>query len=160
MTPAHAGNIAQCEAALIEKLDDGGQFITYAPAVEFISSVYNDEKALVKKVEGQHIRAILCKRRDVVPTLRDFPILATGIPLSLSPNFDANNSRATSLYFKDGKFSYQYVGTALSDANQKRLDDIMEIFNFQPHDLTEAEAEVKVEAKNEIEPKLRAERVK
>lgn len=129
----------ECEIVIIQELEDGGQLIGYASAEDFLESVYDEEKTQIEDVEGHLIRAVLCTREDIIPTLRDFPVLATGIPLSLSQDFDASDSRVTSLYFKDGAFRYKYIGEDLSKEDQMRLDDIVEIYNFQPHDLVEPE---------------------
>ncbi len=146
--PAYADNIADCEAVMIEEIKEGertGAVVqTFAPAVDVLASIYDDEDGHMAEIDGKPVKAILCERTDVIPTLRDFPILATGIPLALSTDFDATDSRSVTLYFKDGKFHHVFKGEELDETDQAKLTDAMEVFNLQPHELA-----AKEKAKNE-----------
>ena len=138
--PAFAGNIANCEVVLLEPMekdgiDTGGRFASFRPAAEFISSIYDDEDGYARQLDGHDIRGVMCTRRAVIPTLRDFPILASGIPFSISDNFDAPDSKLMTLYFKDGEFKHIYSGAPLTETEQDELSNVMEVFNLQPHDL-------------------------
>ena len=140
--PTRADNIANCEVAVMEPLMDegepsGAEIAAFYPAAEFMASVYDDEDGAVLEVEGKPIRAVLCQRRDILPTLRDFPVVATGIPFSISNNFDSAESRMISVYFKAGEFTHKFVGDELAEKEETALMDILEVFNLQPHDLGE-----------------------
>lgn len=140
---AHAGNIANCEVVLMEPMesdgqDNGGRFASFRPAAEFISSVYDDKDGIAKNLDGHDIRGVMCTRRDIIPTLRDFPIVATGIPFSVSENFDASTSALMTVYFKDGEFQHLYKGAALNETQASKLNEVLEAFNLQPHDLGKA----------------------
>lgn len=137
---AQADNIASCEAILMEDILEegektGAKLASFRPAAEFLSSVYDDEDGSVTVLDGYKIRGVMCQRRTVIPTLRDFPILATGVPLSLSQNFDSEKSSLMTLYFKDGEFRHTYKGEPLSPSELSKLNDVMEIYNLQPHNL-------------------------
>ena len=126
-----------CEIVLIEKIDteDTAKLASFRPADNFLLSVYDDEKGYKTKEDGHPIQAVLCQRANVMPTLRDFPVLATGIPLSLSDDFDQPDSRLLMIYFKEGKFLHQYKGDKLSETDDQALTEIMDVFNMQSHDL-------------------------
>lgn len=137
---AQAENIASCEVVLMENIvdegkDTGAKMASYRPAAAFLSSVYDDEDGHLSTIGDFKIRGVMCERRAVIPTLRDFPILATGIPFSLSQNFDSAKSSLMTLYFKDGKFRHTYKGAPLSPSELSKLNDVMEIYNLQPHGL-------------------------
>ncbi len=137
---AYADNIAACEVVLMEpvmdgEIDTGAQMASFRPAAEFMSSVYDDEVGYVSELDGYKIRGIMCTRRSVMPTLRDFPIVATGIPFSMSENFDSTLSSLMTIFYKDGAFGYDYRGRDLHEKEQAALADIIDVFNLQPHDL-------------------------
>ncbi len=131
-----------CEVMMVETLDVEGPeesaiMQSFAPATEFLASVYDDKTDIVRTVEGRKIQAVLCERADVIPTLRDFQILATGIPMALSTDFDASDSPSITIYFKSDKFHSVVKGPEMSETDQTRLDDAMSVFNLQPHGLGE-----------------------
>ena len=137
---AWADNIADCEVLIAERVEDegtGGSALvsSYRPAGAFLSSVYDDQAGHIEDIDGHKIRAVFCQRRSAIPTLRDFPILETGVALSLSQNFDSASSDLTLTRFIDGAFQATYSGPGLDPQEQLKLDDMLEIFNFQPHDL-------------------------
>ncbi len=137
---AQADNIAACEVVILEAAtnDDGSkgaELATFHPAAEFMASIYDAEDGHIKEIDGQKIRGVMCERKNIVPSLRDFPILATGIPFSLSNDFDSAESRLLTVYFKDGEFQHKYIGPDLSEDDTAALTDSMEIFNLQGHNL-------------------------
>ncbi len=143
--PAHADNIAACEVVLMEPvlkdgIDTGAKMASFRPAVAFMSSVYDDEDGVLKTLDGYDIRGVMCERRYVIPTLRDFPILATGLPLAMSENFDSPDSRLMTTFYKDSEFQYTYQGPPLSPSEEAKLKDVIDIFNLQPHGLSVGEA--------------------
>jgi len=137
--PAWADNIANCEVVMIDEIKEGdrvgARVQMFAPAVDVIASIYDDEDGHMTEIEGRKVQVILCERGDVIPTLRDFPILATGIPFALSTDFEANDSRSITVFFKEGKFKHIYKGPELPEEEQNKLDDAMSVFNLQPHEL-------------------------
>lgn len=142
---AAADNIAACEVLIAERIEDeatGGSALisSYRPAGEFMSTVYDDEPGHLREIDGHNIRAVLCERKSAVPSLRDYPILETGIPLSLSQNFDSARSDVVIIRFKDGEFRASYTGPGLTAQTQDELDDVLEVFNLQPNDLAAREA--------------------
>jgi len=170
---AAADNIADCEVLIAERIEDegtGGSALisSYRPAGAFISSVYDDEDGHIREIDGHKIRALLCQRRRAIPTLRDYPLLETGIPLTLSQNFDSALSDVVITRFKDGAFRADYTGPGLSEDEKAELDDVIDVFNLQPNDLAareaaqkttsetdevvdEAPAEDRLDEKNEVE---------
>jgi len=142
LTPAVMAddNIAACEIILLQDIrgeaNEGSmQVASYRSAVDFIASVYDEEDGHIKTVDDLAIRGLICVRDNVIPTLRDFPIVATGVPVSLSQNFESNTSGLMTVYFKDGEFQHQYSGPDLTQAEQAALTDALETYNLQPHDL-------------------------
>lgn len=138
--PASADNIAACEVILMETVQEDGkdtdaQMASFRPAVDFLSSVYDDEDGYMTEIDGYKIRGVMCERPDVIPTLRDFPILATGLPFSLSQNFDSSESSLMTVYYKDDRFRHAYKGGPLPENKIAELLDVIEVFNLQPHDL-------------------------
>jgi len=125
----------QCEIVLIERVEDGANIARFHPADAFLDSVYDAEEGYIKRVDDNAINGVLCERANVIPTLRDFPVLATGIPLSLSEDFDTPDSRLITLYYDGEGFTHVYKGEPLSDTDQASLADTLEIFNLQPHTL-------------------------
>lgn len=143
-TPAFADNIAGCEVVLMEKIKQEGvegtaEVASFRPAADFIASIYDDEADVLREIDGLPIRAVMCKRKSVVPSLRDFPIVATGTPFMISQNFDSTETGLTTIYFKDGEFRSDYKGPDLSDTLEAEMKDRLEVFNLQPHDLAEKE---------------------
>ncbi len=137
---AQADNVADCEVLIQKPVELDGvktsaYMKTYVPAIDFIASVYDDEAGHETQALGHDIKVLFCTRHNLIPTLRDFPLLATGIPMAVSPNFDASDSPII-YYFHDGeKFIHVYEGPDLSDDNAAKLTDAMDAFNLQPHNL-------------------------
>ncbi|NNE58437.1 MAG: hypothetical protein HKN36_10035 [Hellea sp.] len=137
---AMADNVADCEVFLRQPVmldgEETGAFMdTYVPATDFIASIYDEEDGYITDIEDQPIKALFCTRQSVMPTLRDFPLVATGIPFVVSTDFDAAESKIVTIYYKEGKFHQVYKGPELSKKDQAKLDDAMNIFNLQPHGL-------------------------
>jgi len=105
-----------------------GQF---ADAAEFLDSVYDDEEGHMTTLGDLPLRAVMCRRDNLIPTMRDLPLLKTGLPLSLSQDFDSNTSGLLTLYDAGADFKAEYSGPNLSPEDEKRLRDTLEIFNFQ-----------------------------
>ena len=154
--PAFADNIAGCEVVLMEKIkqeDSEGvtEVASFRPAADFIASIYNDDIEVLREIDGLPIRAIMCKRQSVVPSLRDFPIVATGTPFMISQNFDSSESGLTTIYFKDGEFHSVYKGAELDAETAADMKDRLDVFNLQEHDLAEKEKAMLAEKEAEKE---------
>lgn len=115
LTPAvtMAGDLSQCEIVVVNDVvdEDGGRMTvaSYRAADGFLAGVYDPDIDLVIEDNGHAIRGLICVRNDLVPTEKDYAILATGIPLSLSQDFDSEDSDILTLYFGDGGFRHKYV---------------------------------------------------
>ena len=148
--PALADNIANCEVVLMERIEQEGlegaaEVASFRSAGDFLASVYSEDEneEVLREIDGLPIRAVMCERHNIVPSLRDFPIAATGIPFMISQNFDSPDTGLTTIFFKNGKFQYSYKGSELNADIQAELDNRIEVYNFQPHELTEKEAAMK-----------------
>ena len=96
---------------------------SFHPAINFIESIYNEDKKIIRTINGFKIRALMCRRMNVVPKRIDYPILKSGIPLILSQNFDSSTSGITKIYYKNGKFNYTYSGPDLSDIDIRKNEN-------------------------------------
>lgn len=110
-------------------------------AEAFLSSVYDDEAGHIREIDGHEITAVFCRRLSAVPTLRDFEIVKTGLPLSLSKDLGSASDNFIKVQFIAGQFRSSYSGSAPSPEDQAALDDMIQIYNLQPHDLGETKAE-------------------
>ena len=121
---------SNCEIVLIP-LGGSAAEGTFADAEGFLDSVYDGEEGHLSSVADISIRAVMCERDTLVPTMRDLPILKTGLPLSLSQDFDSNTSGLLTLYDAGKDFKAEYSGPKLSEDDEKELRSTLEIFNFQ-----------------------------
>ena len=127
---AWADNVAHCEVLLMKIIADengGGeaQIASYRPAVNFLASLYDeDTESHMTEVDNFPIRAVLCRRNNVIPAPTDYNIMATGIPFILSQDFDSTETDSLTVYWKDDAdaFDYVYKGNPLSDEAQESLD--------------------------------------
>ena len=133
--PALAGdNIANCEIVVQQPIESGtekqsAQIATFLPAGDFIFSVFDAEPEHLSEVDGKPIRAIMCTRSSVVPSEFDLKIIRTGIPLYLSPDFDAKKSPFLGISKIDGKYVYDYIGPDLSKDELELLTIRMKALN-------------------------------
>lgn len=142
--PAWADNIAGCEVVLMEQIkqeDSEGvtEVASFRPAADFIASAYDEDVEVLREIDGLPIRAVMCKRRSVIPSESDFAIVATGTPFMISQNFDSTETGLTTLYFKEGEFRSIYKGPELSEDRQAEMKARLKDFNSRPHDLAEKE---------------------
>ena len=146
--PAFADNIANCEIVLMEAIAQEGlegkaEVASFRPADDFMESIYDDDIPIIREIDGLPIRAVMSQRPSPEPSVRDFPIVASGIPFMISQNFDSPDTGLTTIFFKNGKFQHSYKGSELNADIQAELDYRIEVYNFQPHELTEKEAAMK-----------------
>jgi len=122
---------ANCEIVLMPndgKVEDG----QFADAGAYLDSVYDgNHDGHMSRFGELPIRGVMCKRENLVPTMRDLPLLKTGLPLSLSQDFDSSTSGLLTLYDAGADFKAEYSGPPLSPNDEKKLRDTLEIFNFQ-----------------------------
>jgi hypothetical protein len=137
---ALASGLDQCEVVVSNEVVDaeGGRMTvaSYQSAEPFLSGVFDPKVPLTLEVDGSLIRGIICVRNDLVPTEKDYAVLATGIPLSLSQNFDSADSDILTVYFRDGAFAHKYtsdypMSSEFKTAVQTRLVD----FSARDHGL-------------------------
>lgn len=124
---AWADNIAHCEVLLMQTVDGedaNGEFqiASYRPAVSFIASVYDEAPDHETQIDGHAIKALLCRRSNIVPSETDYAMIATGIPFILSQDFDSTETDSLTMYWKDGKIEHVYKGQPLSEAVQVTLE--------------------------------------
>lgn len=98
----------------------------------FLDSLYDDELETVTTVEDAPILAVMCTRKALLPTMRDLPIIKTGLPFSLSQNFDSPASGLLTIYDDGTVYRAEYTGDPALGPDAATLKDVMEIFNFQP----------------------------
>ena len=124
---AHAQD---CEIVLMPiggSPDDG----VFMEASTFLQTVYDEDDGHMERVGDLPVRGVMCRRETLVPTMRDLPLLKTGLPLSLSQDFESTTSGLLTLYDAGADFKAEYSGPDLSQEDEKRLRDTLEIFNFQ-----------------------------
>jgi hypothetical protein len=131
---AHAASNADCEIVLMETIsDDAGrgeaQVASYRPAKDFLISVYEKGAEPIRTINGEPIKAVMCKRADIIPTKKDFPIVATGIPFFLSQSFESQDTDLVTIFYKDGTFQQSYKGPGLSSETQTLLTDRLAMFD-------------------------------
>lgn len=142
--PAAADNVAHCEVLVMEVIKDkdvNGQaeVATFAPAVNFIKSVYDEEDGHITHIGKLPIRALMCRRNDVLPAETDYALMATGIPFVLSQDFDSSDTDSLTIYWKDGAFKHIYKGYPLSDEAQSDLD--ARLANFSERGIVKVKAD-------------------
>jgi len=125
---AQAANNADCEIVLMETISDSAghgeaQIASYRPAEDFLISVYEKGGEPIRAIKDEPIQAVMCKRADVIPTKKDFQIVATGIPFFLSQSFEMQDTDLVTVFFKDGSFQQAYKGPGLSAEAQTLLDE-------------------------------------
>lgn len=135
-----------CEVVVSSEVvdGDGGRMTvaSYQPADRFLSGIYDAKVQLTLKEDGAPIQGLICVRNDLVPTEKDYAILATGVPLSLSQDFDSADSDILTVYFDGGKFAHKYtsdypMSDEFANAIQSRLSD----FSDRDHGLIKPEAD-------------------
>jgi hypothetical protein len=121
-----------CEVVVVKDVVDneGGRMTvaSYLPADRFIAEARKDARAVTLSEDGSPIRGVICVRNDLVPTTGDYALLATGVPLSLSQDFDSAGSDILTVYFADGRFQHRYTSDypmsgEFKDTLESRLSD-------------------------------------
>lgn len=125
---------ANCEIVLMQTIQDesgrgGAQVASYRPADDFLISVYDDGTPPMLTVKKEPIQAVMCKRADVIPTKKDYPIVATGIPFFLSQSFESQDTDLITVFYKDSAFRHEYKGPGLSEEAESLLKDRLAMFD-------------------------------
>lgn len=141
---AFASGLEQCEVVVSNEVvdADGGRMTvaSYRSAEPFLAGIFDPKVPLTLDDDGSLIRGLICVRNDLVPTEHDYAVLATGIPLSLSQDFDSADSDILTVYFGKGAFAHKYTSDyPMSDdfatAVKARLSD----FSTRDHGLVKPE---------------------
>ena len=119
------------ELKLSNSTADNVRTAKFHDAGKFVDSVYDGEKGFQTKIDGSAILAVMCTRKSLLPTLRDLPLIKTGLPLSLSQDFDSPKSGLLTLYDDGTAYKADYTGPDDLAPNAKKLDSVMEIINLQ-----------------------------
>ena len=124
---------SNCELVTMETISAAESIgaAKFHDASDFIARLYKGEDTLDKTVNGQPVRAVLCQRDSLLPTLRDLPLIKTGLPLSLSQDFDSPNSGLLMIMDTGESYAAEYTGKPEQGPDPKKLKDVMEIFNLQ-----------------------------
>ena len=138
--PAWADNIAECEILTLDLIpseegEGGMQVAGYSPAFDFIASVYDEEEGHLTHNNDTPIRAVMCRRDDIVPAEKDYALLATGIPFSLSQDFDDTETDSLTVYWDGETFAHVHKGRAMSDETQSLLTRRLADFAGRDHGL-------------------------
>lgn len=132
-SPATAAE-QSCEVVTFETVTtDGvdkrvGKFHDGGPVLD---TLYDDKDGFLSFVNGEPIVAILCEREDLLPRLRDLPIVKTGWSFSLSQDFDAPDSGLLTIVDNGDAYTADYVGPDALGPDKADLADVMDIFNLQ-----------------------------
>jgi len=126
---------SDCEILLTDITGHDENLISFMDADVFLESVYDDQDGYRKTIAGQAVSAVMCMRPSPVPTLRDLPIVDTGLPFFISENFDDPNAFLIRIMWDGNKYQAKYNGDTLTDSDKSALEDVLEIFNLQPRDV-------------------------
>lgn len=134
---AFADGFAQCEIVIMtEKTDEDGGTIgiaAFEPADAFLKTVKSGEPA-------PEANALMCNRNDLVPVESDYAVLATGVPLALSQDFDSADSDSLTIFFKDGRFDYKYASSyPMGEEFKAELEGRLEDFSNRDHGLAKGD---------------------
>ena len=124
---ALAADMSDCEVLLIQIVqaadeDAQAQIVSYRPAENFLKSIEDGVPGHMTQIDGQNIKALLCRRNDVIPAQSDYAVMSTGLPFILSQDFDSTVSDSLTTYWKDGKIEHVYKGNPLTEDTQAILD--------------------------------------
>lgn len=124
----------ECEAVTFETVEvDGvdkrmGRFHSAGPVID---SLYDDAPGFVDLINDEPVVAIVCTRENLLPTLRDLPIIKTGLSFSLSQDFDSPDSGLLTITDNGKDYVADYTGPDALAPNADELSDVMSIFNLQ-----------------------------
>lgn len=125
-----------CEVIVVGVVDNETQEAIMAashflPADDFLDTVYDNTEGHLKTMNDLPIRAVMCERQNIIPTLRDVPLLQTGLSLTLSQDFNAAESGLLTIYDGGEDYKAEYSGPPLSEAQEAELTEMLKIFDLQ-----------------------------
>ncbi|WP_371396383.1 hypothetical protein [Fretibacter rubidus] len=123
--------IVTMDLTVSEKTEDNVRTAKFHDAKDFIDSVYDDTEGHIKEVDGKAVLAVMCERDTLLPQLRDLPLIKTGLPLSLSQDFDSTESGLLTVYDDGTAYRTDYTGPETLAPDTQKLKDVMEIINLQ-----------------------------
>ncbi len=131
---------SSCEVLTMRFIPDetsqgGMDLTTYAPATDYINSVYDNEEGHVTTILGDRIRALLCERNNILPIEADYPLLITGVPFVLSQDFDDTDTDSLTIFWRKTYFDYVYKGYPLSDETEALLKSQLKDYTNRDHGL-------------------------
>lgn len=134
--PAAYADDTGCEVVTMnltvtDKTEDNVRTAKFHDATKFIDSVYDDIDGHVKEIDGLAVLAVMCQRISLLPQLRDLPLIKTGLPLSLSQDFDSPDSGLLTVYDDGTAYKVDYTGPEALAPDADKLKDVMEVINLQ-----------------------------
>lgn len=140
---ASASGLDRCEIVVLDEIvdEDGGRLTaaSYRSADAFLAGVFDEDVPLTLEDDGALIRGLICARNDLVPTERDYAVLTTGIPLSLSQDFDSADSDILTVYYDDSAFVHKYTSDyPMSDEFELAVRSALSDFSARDHGLVKA----------------------
>jgi hypothetical protein len=141
---AWASGLDRCEIVVLDEIvdEDGGRLTTasYRSAEPFLAGVFDPTVPVTRDDEGELIRGLLCERNDLVPTERDYAVLSTGIPLSLSQDFDSPDSDILTVYYDERAFVHKYTSDyPMSEEFETAVVSTLRDFSARDHGLVRAD---------------------
>lgn len=130
--PAFAAD-ENCEVVTLPKTVESKTLgeAAFHDAKIFLDSLYDTAPETVMTIADAPILAVMCTRETLLPTMRDLPIIQTGLPFSLSQNFDSPASGLLTIYDDGTAYRADYTGDPALGPDAAELKDLMEIFNLQ-----------------------------
>lgn len=128
-------NIAACELVIQQevKASESGKkeavVANFVPADEFMFSIFDAEDGHMTEYKGNKIRAVMCRRANLVPTEFDLKLIKTNIPLFLSTNFDAPNSGLMQILHTKKGYRFDYSGPDLSAEDKILMKKQLKVLN-------------------------------
>ena len=127
--PVHAGNIANCEVVIMAQIEDGAAAVaSFRDATDVISSIYDPDRPTVAVIDGHPIRGLMCTRKNPVPDAEDIPLIASGIPLVISTDFDSADAPTVTIALNEDREAVAMMAVGLSDAQQDALDALLDAY--------------------------------
>lgn len=156
---AWADGFEQCEIVIMEDIadEDGGNMAiaSFRPADTFLGSVRDPEADLVLTDGGYAIRALMCMRNDLIPTESDYAVLATGVPLAISQDFDSTETDSLTIYFDDDAFRHKYASAyPMSDEFSELLTARLDDFSSRDHGLPKPAAAIEGDSEADQEAQV------
>lgn len=137
---AWAADYDSCELVIMQFIPDedggGADIASFRPAEEFLASVRDISQEPMLTIGDHPIRAIMCVRNDLVPTEDDYPVLATGVMMALSQDFDSSDSDSLTVVYQDGAFRHTYSSAyPMSDEFKQAIETRLADFSARDHGL-------------------------